>query len=307
MCPQGSVVCIGGFDGLHVGHRALIGRVRERADALGAQAVVVSFEPLPREFFAPPQAQPARLMLPRTRLEAFCALGMDRIGLLRFNRALASCSAEDFVRRLLVARLAAREVWVGEGFRFGHRRMGDVPLLREMGAEHGFVARHIEPVTLDGERVSATRIRALLADGALDQAARLLGRRYTISGPVLRGRQLGRTLGYPTANIGLHGKRPALTGIFAVRVFGVAAQPLPGVASLGTRPTVAGQEPLLEAHLFDFDGDLYGRHLTVEFVAKLRDEAHFPDLPSLTAQMHRDDSQARRILQPEHETGRKTA
>lgn len=305
-CPQGSVVCIGGFDGLHPGHRALLTRVRERADALAAAAVVVSFEPLPREFFAGENAPP-RLQLPRARLQGFSALGMDLIGLLRFNAALAACGPEDFVRRLLVGRLAAREVWVGPQFRFGHRRAGDVALLAALGAEHGFVAAHIEPVAVDGERISATRIRECLRQGELDAAARLLGRPYSICGRVRQGRQLGRELGFPTVNIGLGGRRPALGGVFAVRVHGVGPTPWPAVASLGTRPTVSGREPLLEAHLFDFDGDLYGRHLEVEFVARLRDEAHYPDLSSLTAQMHRDAAQARAVLDPPKPNGRLTA
>ncbi len=301
------MVCIGGFDGLHVGHRALLCRVRERADALGAEAVAVSFEPLPREFFSGSEGAPARLSPIRARLQGFSDLAMDAVGLLRFNRGLASCGPEQFVRRLLVARLRAREVWVGEGFRFGYRRAGDVALLRALGAEHGFEARHIVPVEVDGERVSATRIRALLAQGDLDTAARLLGRPYAIAGRVGHGNRLGRTLGYPTANISLRGRRPALGGIFAVRVRGVAEAPWPGVASLGTRPTVAGRVPLLEAHLFDFDGDLYGCRIEVEFVAKLRDEEHFPDLASLTARMHRDADQARAIVQPIEDNGRKTA
>ncbi len=309
LCPQGSVVCIGGFDGLHVGHQALLRRVHARAAALGVPAAAVSFEPLPREFFAADGAAPARLTPVRSRIQGFRALGMDVLGLLRFNRNLASCSAEDFVRRLLVARLRVREVWVGEGFRFGHRRLGDVALLRALGAEHGFATCHIAPVEFDGERVSATRIRSLLAEGRLDAVEPMLGQPYRLAGRVLSGARLGRTLGYPTANIGLRGKRPALSGIFAVNVVGVADRLWPGVASLGTRPTVDDGAPVLEVHLFDFDGDLYGRCIEVEFVAKLRDELRFPDLPSLVEQMRLDEAQARALLAtvPEPATGRRTA
>jgi riboflavin kinase/FMN adenylyltransferase len=295
LCPQGSVVCIGAFDGLHLGHRALVRHAVERARALGTQAVALSFEPLPREWFAPGDPPP-RLTLPRAKFEALRDLGVDVVGLMRFNDRLASMSAERFVREVLVARLQAREVWIGPDFRFGHGRAGDLALLQRLGAELGFTAHAIEPVLVDGERVSSTRIRAALTAGDFDRAARLLGRRYAIAGRVVRGKQLGRTLGYPTANLRYGGKRPPLQGIFATRVHGVGDAPRISVSSFGTRPTVAGVEPLLEAHLFDFDGDLYGRRIAVEFVAHLRDELAFADLPSLVVQMHRDADQARDLL-----------
>ena len=297
LCPQGSVVCIGAFDGLHLGHRALVGRAVSRARALGLPAVALSFEPLPREFFAK-GAKPPRLMLPRAKLEGLYDLGCDGVGLLRFDAKFASMSAEDFVRDVLVKRLAVREVWVGPEFRFGHRRGGDLALLQAMGGELGFAAGEIEPVHVHGERVSSTRIREALRGGEFAHAAALLGRPYTIGGRVVRGRQLGRTLGFPTANLRFPAT-PALSGIYATRVHGEVdggRQCWPSVSSFGTRPTVDGVEPLLEAHLFDFDGDLYGRHLEVEFVARLRDEEKFPDLATLTAQMHRDAVDARRIL-----------
>ena len=295
LCPQGSVVCIGAFDGLHLGHRALVGRAVSRARALGLPAVALSFEPLPREFFAK-GAKPPRLMLSRAKLEGLYDLGCDGVGLLRFDAKFASMSAEDFVRDVLVKRLAVREVWVGPEFRFGKGRSGDIALLKAMGAEFGFSAHEIEPVQLDGERVSSTRIRAALTSGDFDSATRLLGRPYAIGGHVVRGQQLGRTLGYPTANLRYGGKTPALRGIYATWVHGVADAPWPSVSSFGTRPTVFGTEPLLEAHLFDFDGDLYGQRIFVEFVARLRDEEKFPDLPSMVAQIQRDDEQARAIL-----------
>jgi len=294
LCPGGSVVCIGAFDGLHLGHRALAGQAVARARALGVPAVALSFEPLPREFFAR-DTPPPRLTLPRGKIQALSGLGIDRLGLLRFDAALAAMPAADFVRRVLVGRLAAREVWIGPEFRFGHRRGGDLALLQAAGVDHGFVASEIAPVALAGERVSSTRIREALLAGDFDRATALLGRPYSIGGRVVRGRQLGRTLGFPTANLRFP-KAPALAGIYATRVHGIADQPWPSVSSFGTRPTVDGVEPLLEAHLFDFAGDLYGRHIDVEFVAKLRDEEKFPDLPSLTAQMHRDAEQARQVL-----------
>lgn len=297
--PQGSVVCIGAFDGLHLGHRTLVRRAVARARDLGLPAVALSFEPLPREFFAR-EMPPPRLTLARGKYEGLRELGADSVGLLRFDARLSAMSAQDFVQQLLVNRLGAREVWIGPDFRFGNRRGGDLALLQQMGAEFGFSADEIQPVDLQGERVSSTRIREALRGGDFTDAAQLLGRPYAISGRVVRGKQLGRTLGFPTANLRFP-KTPALSGIYATWVHGVdgdsdRCRSHASVSSFGTRPTVDGVEPLLEAHLFDFDGDLYGRHIEVEFVAKLRDELKFPDLPSLTEQMHRDADNARRLL-----------
>lgn len=294
--PRGSVACIGAFDGLHLGHRALVRQAVARARELDADAAVVSFDPLPREFFAKGDAPP-RLMLPRAKIEGLRALNADVVGLLRFDAALAAMPADGFVRELLVARLGVREVWVGPGFRFGRGRTGDLALLQRMGNDAGFAAHDIAPVLLDGEPVSSTRIRAALAAGDFDLAERLLGRRYAIGGHVVHGRRLGRTLGFPTANLRFGGRQPALQGVYATLVHGVGDRPWPSVSSFGTRPTVDGIEPLLEAHLFDFDGDLYGRRIEVEFVARLRDEERFPDLPSLVEQMRIDATRARGILQ----------
>lgn len=292
--PQGSVVCIGAFDGLHLGHRALVRHAVARARALGVPAVAMAFEPLPREFFAK-AAPPPRLTLVRSKVAALRSLGADSVGLLRFDAKMAATPAEDFVRDMLVRRLGAREVWIGPDFHFGNRRRGNLALLQSMGETLGFSAGEIAPVQLQGERISSTRIRELLVAGEFAHAAELLGRPYAIAGRVVRGRQLGRTLDFPTANLRFP-KTPALSGIYATWVHGVFEQPWPSVSSFGTRPTVDGIEPLLEAHLFDYHGDLYGRHIEVEFVAKLRDEEKFNDLPALTAQMHRDAEQARRIL-----------
>jgi len=295
ICPQGSVVCIGAFDGLHLGHQALVGHVLARARELGLPSVALSFEPLPREFFARGELPP-RLLLPRAKFEGLRALGVDVVGLLRFNAALSSMSPEAFVDHILVKRLSAREVWVGPDFRFGKGRAGDIAVLQSLGEERGFKACQIEPVHVGDERVSSSLLRQELAEGDLDGAAAGLGRRYAIDGKVVRGKQLGRQLGYPTANLRLMGKRTALTGIYATWVHGVGRSPHASVSSLGTRPTILGTEPLLEAHLFDFDGDLYGQRLRVEFVAKLRDEAKFEDLPALVRQMDIDAEQARKIL-----------
>jgi len=294
-CPHGSVVCIGAFDGLHLGHQALVRRTVSRARELGLPAVALSFEPLPREYFARSNPPP-RLLLPRAKVEGLLSLDVDDVGLLRFDGKLSALSAEAFVRSVLGDRLSAREVWVGPDFRFGKGRSGDIGLLKRMGEELDFAADEIAPVLLDGERVSSTRIREALKVGDFVKSTRLLGRPYAIGGRVVRGKQLGRALGFPTANLRFAGKTPALSGIYASWVHGVGDTPRASVSSLGTRPTVAGIEPLLEAHLFDFEGDLYGRRIEVEFVAKLRDEFKFHDLPALTAQMHRDADQARAIL-----------
>ena len=295
LAPGGSVIAVGAFDGLHRGHQALLTQVRERAQELGCSPVVVSFEPLPRAFFA---AEPLpRLSSVREKLTGFAAAGMAHTLLLRFNAALTAMSAEDFVRRVLVDRLAAREVWVGGDFRFGHKRGGDMGLLARMGAQLGFAACAMPAVQIDGARVSASRVRLLLAAGEFAGAEPLLGRPFVIDGKVEHGNQLGHTLGYPTANIHLRRVSP-IHGIFAVRVgVGECACSWPGVASLGVRPTVNQvSQPLLEVHLFDFDGDLYGQRMAVEFVAKLRDEQKFDGLEPLKAQMALDARMARELL-----------
>ncbi|HET6433050.1 bifunctional riboflavin kinase/FAD synthetase [Dyella sp.] len=296
LAQRGTVVAIGAFDGLHRGHQALLAQVRDRAQELQLDPVVVSFEPLPRAYFS---SEPLpRLSSVREKLLGFDAAGMQHALLLRFNAALAAMSAEAFVHQILEQRLAAREVWVGGDFRFGHRRAGDVALLERMGADGGFVARTMAPVQFDEQRVSATRVRELLAEGNFAAAAPLLGRPFVIEGKVEYGKQLGRTLGYPTANIHLRERISPIHGIFAVRVgLGEGECAWPGVASLGVRPTVNEvAEPLLEVHLFDFEGDLYGQRMAVEFVGKLRDEQKFDGLEALTAQMDRDARAARAML-----------
>ena len=295
LCPEGSVVCIGAFDGLHRGHQSLLRHAATRAHLLGVPAVAVAFEPLPREFFAAGDPPP-RLMLPRDKVRGMREAGIHGIGLLRFNARMAAMPAADFIEKVLVGRLAAREVWVGPDFRFGHKRQGDVAMLQAEGQRHGFSAHPIAPFLLDGERVSSSAIRAALSAGDFATAERLLGRPYAIGGRVVRGRQLGRTLGFPTANLRFP-RKPALQGIYATRVHGIGDAPMASVSSFGTRPTVDGVEPLLEAHLFDFDGDLYGRHIDVEFVARLRDEEKFDSLEALTAQMRQDADNARTLLE----------
>ncbi len=296
LAPRGSVIAVGAFDGLHRGHQALLTQVRERGQILGCSPAVVSFEPLPRAYFSPEPVP--RLSSVREKLRGFATAGMEHSLLLRFNQALTTMSAEDFVRRVLVQRLAAREVWVGGDFRFGHKRTGDVALLERMGAELGFSACTMPVIQLNGTRVSASRVRGLLAAGEFSGAEPLLGRPFVIDGKVERGNQLGRTLGYPTANIHLRQRKAPVQGIFAVRVgLGESECSWPGVASLGVRPTVNQvSQPLLEVHLFDFEGDLYGKRMAVEFVAKLRDEQKFDGLEPLKAQMALDARMARELL-----------
>lgn len=301
LAASGSVACVGAFDGVHLGHRALLARVRARAIERGMTPLAVSFEPIPREFFARGAAVP-RLTDAREKIALLRESGLSALLSLRFDAALAQLSAEAFVEDVLVARCGAREVWIGADFRFGHARRGDAALLRELGQRHGFAVELMDDVRLDGARISSSAIRAHLGAGEFDAAACLLGRRFSIGGHVVRGRQLGRQLGYPTANVRLGRRASPVSGIFAVRVHGAgirgAQTPAwPGVASLGVRPTLdGGGEPLLEAHLFDFDGDLYGRRIEVEFVRKLRDEAKFDDLDAMVRQIDRDAEAAREIL-----------
>lgn len=291
---SGSAVAIGAFDGVHPGHQTLLGKLVERARGRGLASAVVCFEPLPRQYFA---RQPLLRLTPfRDRYERIAACGVDHMLQLRFDRELAALSPEEFVAEVLVQRLRAREVWVGPDFRFGHQRRGDLTLLEELGRDAGFTVSQIDTCEIDGERISSTRVRSALAMSDFDAAQRLLGRRYGYSGRVVRGKQLGRQLGFPTANLRWPQDSLGLHGIFAVRVDGAGLQAHPGVASLGYRPVVHGKELLLEVHLFRFDGDLYGQRLRVDFIAKQRDEWHFPDLDTLVQQIRRDADEALRRL-----------
>jgi riboflavin kinase/FMN adenylyltransferase len=293
---RGVAVAIGNFDGVHLGHQALVRVACARAAAGGARAAVLTFEPHPREFLDP-QGAPARLMRVAEKCSALAALGVERLHVVRFDARLQRQDPRQFVDEVLCGGLGAREVVVGEGVRFGSGRAGTVDTLRAAAAAGGCGVAVVPSVLADGARVSSTRVRDALVAGDLPLARRLLGRDYSLCGRVIAGERLGRQLGYATANMRLHRRRLPLAGIFAVRVRGVDAGPArAGVASLGTRPTVGGVEPLLEAHVFDFAGDLYGRRLEVEFVAKLRDEARFDTLEALCAQMDRDAARARAIL-----------
>ena len=290
-------VTIGNFDGLHLGHQAMLARLQDVAHVRGLPSCVLSFEPHPREFFTPEQA-PARLSSLREKAECLQRMGIDRFHVLRFDRAFSSLAAEAFIEQVLGRTLQARYVLVGDDFRYGARRTGDFALLKKAGETLGFDAESLPTVEVTGERASSTAVRQALAAGELEHAARLLGRPYSISGRVVHGDKLGRDIGFPTANIQLKHNRPPLMGIFAVELCGLNGAPLPGVASLGKRPTVKGADavPVLEVHLFDFNADLYGRRVRVDFLHKLRDEAKYPDLDSLVAQIRRDVDNAKTFL-----------
>ena len=287
---------IGNFDGVHRGHQAMLSRLIEGAEDLGLVPAVLTFEPHPREFFAPSTAPP-RLSALRAKLEAFRAYGVAVTVIERFDARLASHSPEAFIHEVLEKGLNARWVLVGDDFRFGKGRSGDIALLRSKARQ--FSVEGMRTVAVDAERASSTAIRAALADGDLAHAAQLLGRPFAISGRVAHGDKLGRHLGFPTANVPLK-RKPPLTGVFAVRVHGLAPAPLTGVASLGVRPTVkADARPLLEVFIFDFDDAIYGRRIVVEFLRKLRDEERYADLPTLTRQIRADAEQARAFFASE--------
>lgn len=292
---RGCVVTTGNFDGMHLGHQAIFGRAVQRARELGVPPAVVTFEPNPREYLDPDNAPPCLMRL-RDKAGALGRYGINRLVLLRFNEELRSWDARQFIDRVLDRALGAKQVVIGAGFTFGRRRSGNVDTLRDAGGRCGFGVDVVEPVGLDGERVSSTRVREALAAGRMDLVRRLLGREFRMSGRVISGRRLGRTLGYATANMRLHRSVLPVSGVFAVRVQGAGDGVMPGVASVGVRPTLGGGEPLLEVHLFDFGGDLYGRYLEVDFIERLRDEVRFPSVDAMIARIHEDASAARRIL-----------
>lgn len=293
---RSAVVTIGNFDGIHLGHQALI-RHCESLAGDERPIAVVTFEPLPQAWFRP-EAAPARLMSVRQKLDYLACEAIDLVWLMRFNQSLANMEADTFVRSVLVETLAAEDVVVGEDFHYGRRRQGDVETLRQSGQALGFRLHTIPMLDVDGCRASSSTIRDSLAAGDLDTARKLLGRPYSITGKVIGGRQLGRRLGYPTANIRIAAKPCPMTGVFAIRARWGNSDWRDGVANLGTRPAVGGEGVLLETHLFDFNGSLYGQKMEVEFVRKLRDEAHFDVIDDLVVQMREDERQARVCLAP---------
>ncbi len=289
-------LAIGNFDGVHCGHRALLTRVVEHAREHGLVPAAMTFEPHPREFFAPDSA-PARVANLRDKIEGLRAAGVERVFVLPFRRALAQLEARAFIEEVLVGGCAMRWLIVGDDFRFGARRGGDIALLRAGAASGAYQVEQLDAVCMEQDRVSSSAVRAALAQGDLERAARLLGHPYHISGRVLHGARLGRQIGFPTLNLRLAHKRAAVHGIFAVRVHGVG-EPRPGVASAGMRPTVDDSGRwLLEVHLFDFADEVYGRLVRVEFCKKLRDEEKFRSVEELTAAIRDDSRRAREVLE----------
>jgi riboflavin kinase/FMN adenylyltransferase len=292
---RGCVLTVGNYDGVHLGHQQMIGVLRLRAAELRCAATVLVFEPSSKEFIDP-EGAPPRLTPWREKVLALAAHGVDRLVTLRFDEHIRAMTPQNFVDSLIVGSLGTRHMVVGDDFRYGSNAAGTIDSLREASHAKGFMVEQIAPFVFDSVRVSSTAVRERLCQGNYAGAARLLGRPYRMGGRVVRGKKLGRTLGFPTANLRLERRKPPLWGVAAVRVYRIESRPLPGVASLGTRPTVNGIEPLLEVHVFDFDDDLYGRGIEVEFVAKLRDEVKFDSLDAMIAQMNIDAAQARALL-----------
>lgn len=292
---DGSVVTIGAFDGLHLGHRELLDAVIEKSRASDLPAVVMSFEPTPREFFGG-SSPPARLMRFREKFESLANYGIDIFYCPRFSPAMRSIAADAFVRKVLVHGLNVRHIIVGDDFRFARRREGSIDTLTRCRKALQFEVQQTPSLLIDGVRVSSTAIRQALNDGDVALATTLLGRHYRMSGRIVRGRQVGRTLGYATANVDVRRRQSAVMGIYAVRVHGLPDGPLDGVASVGTRPTFNLTKPLLEVHLFDFDRDIYGKYIHVDFIAHLRDEVKFESVEELVAQMNQDAENARSAL-----------
>ena len=287
-------VTVGAYDGIHIGHQEILRQLRAQAEQARAPTLVLSFEPMPREFFSPEQPA-ARLTRFRERYELLSALGVDEFFCPRFS-SLRDLSPEAFIGDILVAGLNACHVVVGHDFRFAAKRLGTPNDLKAAGAVHGFGVTEVPAVYREGQRVSSTMIREALRAGDLKTAGTMLGREYSMSGRVVRGIGLGKQLGFPTANVNLHRRRTPVDGIFAARVTGLTKEPLDGVASVGTRPTVGGVEPLLEVFIFDFDEDIYGKYITVHFVERLREERKYSDLATMTTQMHKDVADARAAL-----------
>jgi riboflavin kinase/FMN adenylyltransferase len=299
-----TALSIGNFDGVHLGHLAMLSQVADAARARALVPTVLTFAPHPRQFFAEqnrrPELSPPQINGLRDKLSALSQAGIEQVVLARFNQNFAEMSAEDFIEKLLIKGLSARWLIVGEDFRFGRQRSGDVALLKKMGPQFGLEVHTLSEVKdLNGHRVSSSEVRAALATGDLTQAQSLLGRPYTMTGHVVHGKKLGRTLNMPTLNMRVTPRCAARSGIYVVRVHGLAPQPLSGVASLGVRPTVEDDgRILLETHLFDINIDAYGKLICVELLKHLRDEEKFPDLPTLTAAMHADAQHARAYFAP---------
>ncbi len=289
---RGNVITIGNFDGVHHGHRILLDHLRAKSAELGVPSAIITFEPQPREFFAGSEVPP-RLTRLREKACLLSEAGLDRLILMPFNEDTARTPARYITEELLHELLGARHVVVGDDFRFGNNREGDFAFMKAEGDRLGYTVEHMGTHVYEDERVSSTRVRQVLAAGDFALAERLLGHAYFIMGRVVYGRQLGRQLGVPTANIRLQRYKAALEGVYCVTVAGIGETEYHGIANIGVRPTVDGKEPLLEVHVFDFSGNLYGRLLTITFKKKLRDERAFESIDALKAQIDLDLEEAR--------------
>ena len=288
---HGCVATIGNFDGVHLGHQAVLGQLAEKAAELCLPTVLITFEPQPMEYFIPDKV-PARLTRFREKMLALQRYSVDRVCCLSFNDKLAKLKAEDFIEQVLINKLGVKYLVVGDDFRFGLNRTGTFDTLVKAGKKYDFQVVSMHTFEIDAKRVSSTRIRHALEKGDMAGAEKLLGRRYRMSGRVAHGEKFGRELGFPTANVHLHRHASPVQGIFVVEVFGLDKEPLQGVASVGTRPTVNETKALLEVFLFDFDQDIYGEHIQVSFLKKLRDEEKFASIEKLKQQIQMDVEQA---------------
>jgi len=290
-----SVVTIGNFDGIHLGHQHVLEQLKDVAIQHNLPSTVIIFEPQPIEFFAPARA-PKRLSRFREKLAYLKLKQIDNLLCLKFNRDLAELYAEDFVKQILVERLNTRHLVIGDDFRFGKNRSGDFQYLKDCGEQYGFAVENTDTLLIDGARVSSTRIRECIQKDDFGQAAGLLGRPYTLSGKVCHGQKLGRELGFPTINIKMGDKTLIVKGIFAVLVKGIDNRVLPGVASIGTRPTINGVDTILEVFILDFDQDVYGYCVDVEFLHKIRDEEKFDSLQELKIHIEQDTVKAKQYF-----------
>ncbi len=297
---RGCVATIGNFDGVHLGHQQVLGQLAIQAGIYGVPTLVITFEPHPQEYFAPDRTPP-RLTRFREKIEDLRRYAVERLLCLPFDAEMASMTAEDFIERLLVERLGIRYLVIGDDFHFGHERRGNFAMLQAAGKAHGFPVVNLHTFRMEDARVSSTRVRDALSMGDLGRASILLGRPYRMVGRVAHGDKRGRLIGVPTANLFLHRRATPLSGVYVVEMFGVPGEPQPGVANIGVRPTVGGDQALLEVHLLDFSGDIYGCYVEVDFLRKLRDERRFGSFDELCAQIQTDITEARAFFAGLHE------
>ena len=301
---SGCVLSIGNFDGLHLGHRAVIKKLAERGEALGLPVVIMTFEPQPLEYFLGDNA-PSRLMCLREKVIEFNKLPVDNLLMVRFNRYFANCDAEQFIDDILINKLNVKHLVIGDDFHFGKARRGNFAMLKEKGKLYGFSVEDTGSFQVAGLRISSTLVRDALGAGDLIQAEKLLGHCYSVCGRVAHGEKLGRTIGYPTANIKMFRKNTPVNGVFAVTMSGIDGLELEGVANVGTRPTVdGGSKVVLETYLFDFDKEIYGCYVEVRFKQKIRDEIRFQSLEQLKAQIEKDVAEAKNIFVQSKKVGR---